>query len=278
MNVLYTIKHLKAGYQPAKPVLEIEQTLNFQKEQITFILGKSGIGKSTLLELLGLMNNTILPSTNTLLQFENDAGTYAFNEVWSYKDKDLAAFRNDNFSFIFQNENLMHNFSAGENICVAQMIQGRSFNEAKTIALQFMHQLEIDQHKFDAPVSAFSGGQRQRLSFIRAVSVDYEVLFGDEPTGNLDFHNAAKLMQLLKKDATVKKASAIIVSHHIDLALAFADQIMIITEKINEEQTNENESYNQPVVGEIINSNVFNRNNWIDNKTEFKNYLEDSIK
>jgi len=278
MSVLYTIKHLQAGYQPAKPVLEIEQALNFQKEQITFILGKSGIGKSTLLELLGLMNNTILPNANTLLLFENGAGSYAYNELWNYKDKDLAAFRNANFSFIFQNENLMHNFSAGENICVAQMIQGRSFNEAKTIALQFMHQLEIDQNKFDAPVSAFSGGQRQRLSFIRAVSANYKVLFGDEPTGNLDFHNASKLMQLLKKDAADKKASAIIVSHHIELALAFADQIMIITQKTNEEKMNENSPHNKPVVGEIINHNIFNRSTWIDDKNEFKNYLENSIK
>jgi len=241
MNALYTIKHLKAGYQPEKPVLEIEQPLNFQKEQITF-------------------------------------SSYTYNDVWNYKDKDLAAFRNANFSFIFQNENLMHNFSAGENICVAQMIQGRSFNEAKTIALQFMCQLEIDQQKFDAPVSAFSGGQRQRLSFIRAVSANYQVLFGDEPTGNLDFHNASKLMQLLKKDAIDKKASAIIVSHHIDLALAFADQIMLITQKSNEEKINENALYNQTVVGEIINSNVFSQDKWINDKTEFKNYLENSIK
>jgi len=271
MEHIFSIKHLKAGYLPNKPVIEIEH-LNFNKGKVTFILGKSGIGKSTLLELLGLMNNTILSDSETSLQFAGNDTTYNYNEVWNLNDNKQSNFRNTNFSFIFQNENLMHNFTAGENMCFTQMLQGLSFNKAKATTLNLMQQLGINGNKFDAPVSEFSGGQRQRLSFIRAISTNYKVLFGDEPTGNLDFYNASKLMQLLKDDVNQKQASAIIVSHHIDLALQFADQIILITEKPVNQTGNE-----RNITGEITESNVFNSKDW-ENNDEFKEQLEQSIR
>lgn len=271
MRNIFTIKNLDAGYLPGKSVLQIEQ-LNLPKNKLVFLVGKSGIGKSTLLELLGLMNNTLLSNGRTKLQFQQKEGSVNYTQLWSGTQNNLSAFRNQNFSFIFQNENLMHNFSAGENICFAQMIQGRSFEEAKTIATNLMDKLSIEKNKFDAGISAFSGGQRQRLSFIRAISTDYSVLFGDEPTGNLDWQNAQNLMTVLKQDMTEKNAAAIIVSHHIDLAMAFADQIILITEKeVSDKQKG------VPATGEIRLEHIYEKAHWKDTETTFKKHIESLI-
>lgn len=273
MSNLITIKNLEAGYLPNKPVLKID-TLNIQKGKIIFILGKSGIGKSTLLELLGLMNNTIFSNAKTQLEFNSEEkNSVSYHNLWASTQSSLAAFRNRHFSFIFQNENLMHNFSAGENICFAQMIQGRSLVEAKNISLVLMDKLGIERDKFSAGISAFSGGQRQRLSFIRAISTDYSVLFGDEPTGNLDWQNANNLMTVLKEDMIEKNGAAIIVSHHIDLALAFADQLMLFTEKENLSTENKH-----LVIGEILDKHIYEKADWNDDKQVFKKHVEDIIK
>lgn len=272
MNNIFSIKNLEAGYLPNKPVLQIEQ-LNLSKNKLIFLLGKSGIGKSTMLELLGLMNNTLLSNGQTQLQFQQNNSLVDYANLWADTQSNLAAFRNQNFSFIFQNENLMHNFTAGENICFAQMIQGRSFKEAKTIAMLLMDKLGIEQNKFNAGISSFSGGQRQRLSFIRAISTDYTVLFGDEPTGNLDWQNATNLMAVLKQDMLKKNAAAIIVSHHIELALAFADQIILFTEK-EIDKVDENTQ----AIGEITSKHIYNKDDWADKEITFKKHIESIIK
>lgn len=270
MNNLFTIKNLEAGYLPNKPVLQIEH-LNLPNNKLIFLLGKSGIGKSTLLELLGLMNNTLLSNGTSQLRFQQVNDVINYTDLWAGTQNHLATFRNQNFSFIFQNENLMHNFTAGENICFAQMIQGKSFDEAKAVALKLMDQLGIEKSKFNERISTFSGGQRQRLSFIRAISKDYSILFGDEPTGNLDGQNAHNLMSVLKQDMLQKKAAAIIVSHHIDLAITFADQIILLTEV---EHTN---NYTQ-TIGEIISKHIYNSDYWANKETEFKKHIENMIK
>lgn len=258
MKPFFSINNVELGYQKNKPVLKID-SLSIPKNKMVFLLGKSGVGKSTILELLGLMNNTLLNAETGTLNFQNGVNNYKYVELWNSTEKSLAEFRNQYFSFIFQNENLMHNFTAGENICVTQMIQGKSFSDAKNLAIKLMHKLGIDDAKFDSPIAEFSGGQRQRLSFIRAISTNYKILFGDEPTGNLDWDNARNLMQVLKEDIIEKEASAIIVSHDISLAMEFADYVYLLTE-----HKDQNENW-----GEIKQENIIERSKW---KNDFENY------
>ncbi len=272
MNHLFTINDLEAGYLPGKPVLQINE-LNLPKNKLIFLLGKSGIGKSTLLELLGLMNNTLMSNEEQHLQFQHEHHSIDYANLWQGSENNLANFRNQNFSFIFQNENLMHNFTAGENVCFAQMIQGKTFKAAKAIALNLMDQLGIEKNKFDEGISAFSGGQRQRLSFIRAISTDYTILFGDEPTGNLDSQNAHNLMSVMKQDMMTKQASAILVSHDIDLGMAFADQIIVLTEKKVEQPIE-----NTYATGEILAEHIYHTEDWKDKETTFKKHIERLIK
>lgn len=262
---VFSLQNMEAAYKKGKPVLSIDN-LKIKKGKMVFLLGKSGIGKSTMLELLGLMNNTL--SSNGTINFYYDNETFSYNNVWKYNNTRLAQFRNRFFSFIFQNENLMQNFTAGENICFTQMMQGKTFADAKKDALTLMDKLEIQQNKFDAKISEFSGGQRQRLSFIRAIAVNYNVLFGDEPTGNLDDQNAHNLMQVLKDDMLAKEASALIVSHQIDMALKFADQIILFSEK-----KAANHAY-----GVIETENVFESQQWVNNPVQFKQQVKNILK
>ena len=131
MEKLFEIEKLRCSYDKdyregeSKVVLEIEH-LCIPKGKRVFIVGESGIGKSTILETLGLMNNTIVPSNETKVLFHDKKGCVIdLAKLWQYKsEKRLSDFRLKNYSFIFQSTNLMRNFTAFENISFTRMLQG----------------------------------------------------------------------------------------------------------------------------------------------------------
>lgn len=235
MNYLYRINHLRCSYDKkfveglSHVVLEIS-SLKIPRGKRIFIVGESGIGKSTILETLGMMNNTIVPSNDTFFEFVDKEGTSIdLKELWRKGDRQLANFRLKNYSFIFQSTNLMKNFTVFENIAFTRMIQGYSkfscFQRTKKV-LEDLGLSQIDENRM---VQELSGGQQQRLAFARAVLPDFTVLFGDEPTGNLDAKNAIRVMEILtQKMNEHQDATAIIVSHDIHLAVTFADVIIKI--------------------------------------------------
>lgn len=236
MSSLFHLKNLSCAYRRADgsttpPVLTVEQ-LELPIGKMVILLGKSGAGKSTILETLGLMNNTLSPESELLFS-PNDKEQYRFEKIWA--NPQIADIRKRHFSFIFQNTNLMPNFTVYENICLTQMIQGTSYKDALQKARETMRRIglqEIDEHK---KPHELSGGQRQRVAFVRAITPNFSVLFGDEPTGNLDEINSRELMTMLRDNIQQHGRTAIIVTHNIDLALEFGDQIIILT-KDNEEK------------------------------------------
>lgn len=196
-----------------------------------FIVGESGIGKSTVLELLGLMNNTIVPTAGMkFLFFDEQEQPVDLLALWQHNDdKELSAFRLKHFSFIFQSTNLMQNFTAFENIALTRMLQGYSEEESFAKAKDVLRDLGLGHIGVDRMAHELSGGQQQRLTFARAILPDFSVLFGDEPTGNLDSENAVKAMELLSERlGAYQGSSAIIVSHDMHLATTFADRIILI--------------------------------------------------
>ena len=232
--MLFEIKKLKCAYNSERVVLEIDELI-IPKGKIVFIVGVSGVGKSTILETLGMMNNTIQPSTDTVFNFYPDEIKPAIplSTLWTKNDKALSAFRNNFYSFIFQNTNLMNNLTAYENVYITSLIQGLSLSQALPHTKQVLEDIQLEEITPDSKINELSGGQRQRLAFARAISPQFTVLFGDEPTGNLDFNNAENLMELLRnkfKNVAMNK-SAIIVSHDMNLALKFADQIIYIEKR-----------------------------------------------
>ena len=226
---VFKIKNLTCEYQTGLPVLNI-QDLAIPKGKLIFVIGKSGIGKSTFIETLGLMNNTIANHADTSIEFFSDQSeAIELKQSWQWDNQALSDFRRKHFSFIFQNTNLMPNFTSGENMMVSLLIKGKSRAEAKAEVLKVMDRLSLPASVFDKKITEVSGGQRQRLAFVRAVTADFSVLFGDEPTGNLDENTAHELMQVLKDLIIARNKVGIVVSHDLNLATHFADVIIPIT-------------------------------------------------
>lgn len=233
-DMAFKIKNLKCSYNKRDTVLHVPE-LAIETGEIMFILGKSGYGKSTLLETLALMNNTFMDGEVTY--YPSGSGgidSYNIKDIWkNFNDDQLAHLRAEHFSFIFQQTNLMPNFSAYQNVYVSMMLQG--YPEERCI--EKTHEVlgriglsVIEQHE---NVSKMSGGQRQRLAFARAIISKYDVLFGDEPTGNLDECNANELMKILsehiRKPDNGNAQTAIMVTHNIEIAVKYADSVVIIT-------------------------------------------------
>lgn len=227
-DILFTIENLECSYNGSDPVLVIK-SIALYKGKITAVLGASGAGKSTILETLGLMNKTFSNGSDIVFHTNNHQSV-SYRDLWKkHQYKELETIRNRHFSFIFQETNLMPNFTAYENVCLGQMFQGKGYRASFEKARETMERLGLADIDDQKKTNELSGGQKQRLAFIRAVTPEYSVLFGDEPTGNLDEKTSEDLMNILRDDVQQKKVSAVIVTHNINLAVRFADVIMIIT-------------------------------------------------
>ena len=278
-KLLFKIRNLSCKYNSGnRIVLEIPE-LDIPAGKIVFIVGVSGVGKSTILETLGLMNNTIHNDENTEFIFYNPYNsskeTNLYN-LWKEKDKIISDFRRKHYSFLFQNTNLMNNLTAYENVYITQLIQGVGKEIAKKKSLKILDSIglnEIDLND-ESPVFELSGGQKQRLAFARAISPSFSVLFGDEPTGNLDHNNAENLFEILKLHITEGK-SAIIVSHDIDLAVKYADQIIYINKMEREVliKGKIEKQYYGKIMPERIYYNKITK--WVNHSKEYSN---DSLK
>lgn len=233
MHPLYHIKELVCGYQDGNKVLEVPD-LTINAGQIMVVLGKSGSGKSTLLETLALMNNTILSGQVLFAPPSlNGSEPYDLGLMWMPSNRELLSqIRCRHFSFIFQQTNLMPNFTVFENIYLTRMLQGHGEEECRKITSEILARIGMAGVDFNRKVTELSGGQRQRVAFARAVVAGFDVLFGDEPTGNLDEVNASEILELLveyiRNQPTARPRTAIIVSHNISMALKVADAIMLI--------------------------------------------------
>lgn len=243
MNTLFEINNLRCSYDKryregiSRVVLEIEH-LAMPRGKKIFIVGESGIGKSTILETLGMMNNTIVPGDDTRFVFyDADNKTVDLKGMWGQKDKVVSDFRLRHYSFIFQSTNLMKNFTAFENIAFTRMLQGYSQFSCFQRTKKVLEDLGLEHVEPERMAQELSGGQQQRLAFARAILPDFTVLFGDEPTGNLDAENAVRVMEILTRKLDEQAdASAIIVSHDMHLAVTFADVIIKIRKCIRPKQ------------------------------------------
>lgn len=287
MEKLFELSNMRCSYDKnytegvSKVVLEIDH-LDIPRGKKIFIVGESGIGKSTILETLGMMNETIVPSSNTEFWFYLDNGKKIdLKSLWNGSDRALSEFRLKHYSFIFQSTNLMRNFTAYENIAFTRMLQGYSKFSCYQRARKVLADLGLEHVDVNRMAQELSGGQQQRLAFARAILPDFTVLFGDEPTGNLDGENAVRVMQILSaKLDELNNASAIIVSHDMHLAVSFADVIIKIRKCIRPKANEQDEDV---AYGTIDESCVYSPKNgdrctWTNGteeygSVEFENFL-----
>jgi putative ABC transport system ATP-binding protein len=240
MSNIYQIKNLHCKYKQGKnPILIIDE-LNIKKGKIVFFIGASGVGKSTILETLGLMNNTISKQEKTEFDFIHENEITDLLSIWNKGEKSLSTFRRKQLSFIFQNTNLFGNLTMYQNANITQVLQGKTEIEAIRNSTKFFKNILSDivgNTSGDRKITEMSGGQRQRLAFTRAISTNYSVLFADEPTGNLDYANAHNLMKILAENIRINNKTSVIVSHDIALAIEFADEIVLIDKRKSSDNT-----------------------------------------
>ena len=285
-NPVYHIKDLACQYNASsEPVLKIEE-LNLYEGEIVFFVGASGVGKSTLLETLGLMNNTIDFQSGGEFWFETKSKREDLRGIWKRSEKELSKFRQENLSFIFQSTNLFPNLSAFENVLLTQIVEGKSYDEAAKNAKSMIYRLFPNQRDRDEIVEdgkaimELSGGQRQRLAFVRAAISQYAILLADEPTGNLDWWNAKNLVEILVDKVKSEEGITVIVTHDIDLATEYGDRIVLIKKQFRDPE-DESSSY-----GVLNNQGIFTRSDgkWMSHenasigRSELSKYLKEQLK
>jgi putative ABC transport system ATP-binding protein len=206
--------------------------LSIPRGKLNFVIGKSGVGKSTFLETIGMMSNTISKASHEDLNSEfvfqsTQSNSLCLKDYWQKNENILSSLRKKFFSFLFQNTNLMESMTVYENIMLPQLMSDVKWENAKIRTIEILNELNLHDFNYETKINNISGGQKQRVAFCRALAKPFTILFGDEPTGNLDEINAQNLMQVLKNNINQNK-TAIIVSHDLDLALQFADNIVLI--------------------------------------------------
>lgn len=257
---LFKIRNLSCRYsEEGRTVLEIPE-LDIPAGKVVFIVGVSGVGKSTILETLGMMNNTLASNSNLVFEYQSpkQKNPRALRSLWERKDDEaISNFRSKEFSFIFQDTNLMKNFSAWENIYLPALLRGRTLGQARDKAKNIIKAIfkeDLDESKM---IYHLSGGQRQRLSFARAMVSEFSVLFCDEPTGNLDRFNSVRLFEVLKNHIVQEQKSAIVVSHDLELSAKFAD-VLIHIRKIKKPKSSADET--ESISGLIDDESVYINN------------------
>ena len=180
--------------------------LRVEKGEVVVIVGASGAGKSTLLHILGTLDS---PESGSVLIQDKD--------VFTQSQTALAQFRNRHIGFVFQFHNLLPEFSAIENVMIPGLIAGREDREVRKKAEELLMKLGIADRRDHKP-SEMSGGEQQRTAVARALVNSPDIVFADEPSGNLDSANAAELHQLFFKLRQDMGYTFVIVTHNLDFA------------------------------------------------------------
>ncbi len=205
MDNIIEIKNLIKYYGQNKILDNLN--LIIQKGEFISIEGASGSGKSTFLNLLGLLDNKYEGLIN-----------YKGKDVSKLKEKEINAFRNKEVGFIFQFYNLLEDFTVLENVIIPALIN--KFSDKKEKELKAIKLLEICniKNKINEKIHNLSGGEKQRVAIARALINDPSLLLADEPTGSLDFETSQSIHQLFKTINEEMKQTIIVVTHNKDLA------------------------------------------------------------
>jgi len=187
-------------------------SLEIKPEKITVIIGASGAGKSTLLHLLGALDR---PDSGEVF--------YADNNIFKLSDERLAKFRNKNISFIFQFHHLLPEFTALENVAIPQMINGTSLKDASEKSKKLLGTVGLGERTEHKPAE-LSGGEQQRVAVARALANNPQIIFADEPTGNLDSTNSEEIHKLIVELKEKYSKTFVIVTHNQNL-VNLADKV-----------------------------------------------------
>lgn len=197
-------KYFTLGDEQIKALDDI--SLEVEKGEYLSIIGPSGSGKSTLMNILGLLD---IP----------DEGNYFLDDIDTsdMSDSSLSKLRNKKIGFVFQNFNLLPKLTAWENVQVPLIYLGKSENDSKKLAYEFLEKVGLKGREKHLP-KQLSGGQQQRVAIARALVCDPEIILADEPTGALDSKTGREIKSLLQ-DLNNAGQTIILITHDNSMAL-----------------------------------------------------------
>ena len=206
-NNLIKIKNLTKNFINNKLVVKVLKNLNLELEMgnIVALIGPSGSGKSTLLHLIALLDK---PTTGNI----SILGKETFNITEDKKNKIIR----DNISIIFQNNNLLSDFTAIENVAMPLIIRNNSYSDSIQKAEKFLKKVNLG-HRLSHFPSDLSGGEQQRVAIARSLIADTKIILADEPTGNLDVKNSNEVFSYFLK-LKQKNKIILIATHNREIA------------------------------------------------------------
>lgn len=207
MNII-EVKNLKKAYHDGETETIALSGVSFtvRKGEFVAIMGPSGSGKSTLLHLLGLLDTAT-------------SGQYIFNNknVTSYSGEDLARMRNKEIGFVFQSFNLLPRTSVLDNVILPLVYSTVPEYEWNERAVKAVESVGLG-HRLNHYQSELSGGERQRVAIARALVTDPEIIFADEPTGNLDSKSGKNIMSILQRLNEKEGKTIVLITHETSTA------------------------------------------------------------
>lgn len=210
-EAMIDVQHLSKKYQTGSSELSVLNDLSFQikKGEAVCLLGASGAGKSTLLQILGTLDR---PSEGRVF-FKGD-------DIFKMSDEELAQFRNSKMGFVFQFHHLIQELTALENVMLPALIAGEPKSAVTDEALKWLDFMGLKDRAEHYP-SQLSGGELQRVAIARALIRKPEILFADEPTGNLDSANSQKIQDLFFELRNKLGITLVVVTHDLAFAAKF---------------------------------------------------------
>lgn len=224
MDAFIELKNVVKSYTMGDVTIYANNGVNFKvnKGEFTVIVGASGAGKTTILNMLGGMDT---PTSGTILVDGHNIATY--------DDKQLTDYRRDDIGFVFQFYNLVQNLTALENVELASQISKDPLN-----SLDILERVGLGGRKDNFPAQ-LSGGEQQRVAIARAIAKNPKLLLCDEPTGALDYQTGKAILALLRSMCDDYGMTVIVITHNSALA-PMADQVIHLKNgKVEKQEYNE---------------------------------------
>lgn len=218
MNGLIRLENIYKSYTATDKTVEILRgvDLTIEAGETAAILGVSGVGKSTLLNIMGALDR---PTSGEVY--------YNGKSLKGLGEKALASYRNSFVGFVFQFHHLLPEFTALENIMLPALIGGVSFEDARKRAARLLGEVGLEQRATHKP-GELSGGEQQRVAIVRALMQEPDVILADEPTGNLDTKTADEVFSLLMELNRARKTALVVVTHNIELAATMSRRFTMV--------------------------------------------------
>lgn len=202
------IQNLKKTYKDCVALDTV--SMHIRKGEFVAIIGASGSGKTTMLNIIGGLDTDYMGSC-----------VVRNKEMSSLSDVECCTLRSRYISYVYQFFNLISFLTVKENVCLASQIKGKKVDEKELD--QVLKLLELE-HKKDSFINELSGGQQQRVAIARAILAHTDIILADEPTGNLDGENAKNVMDILKA-LNIEGKTIVLVTHDLKIA-NYADRII----------------------------------------------------